>query len=69
MAYDLVTRYRLRLVDSRDSRLAGLGEYELAAAAWTGPRAAFVGFYDPPADPSEAGRDLAARELRLMHDL
>jgi membrane associated rhomboid family serine protease len=61
VAYDLVTRYRLRLVDSRDSRLAGLGDYELATAAWTGPRAAFVGFYEPPPDPAEAGRDLAAR--------
>lgn len=61
-AYDLVTRYRLRLVDQRDSRLAGLDrQYQLAAAAWTGDRSAFVGFYEPPADPVEAGHDLAAR--------
>ncbi|TMB92430.1 MAG: rhomboid family intramembrane serine protease [Chloroflexi bacterium] len=59
---DLVTRYRLRLADSRDSRLAGLGgPYELAAASWTGPRATLVAFYDPPADPAVAGPDLAAR--------
>jgi len=62
LAHDLVTRYRLRLVDSRDSRAATLGaEYELMAAAWTGPRAALVGLYQPPADPAAAGRDLAAR--------
>jgi membrane associated rhomboid family serine protease len=62
IAYDLVTRYRLRLADQRDSRLTGLyGQYELAAAAWTGDRAAFVGFYEPPSDPAEAGHDLAAR--------
>lgn len=61
VAHDLVTRYRLRLADARDARLVGLGEYELAAAAWTGPRAALVAFYRPPLDPAEAGRDLAAR--------
>ena len=62
LAHDLVTRYRLRLVDSRDSRATTLGaEYELMAAAWTGPRAALVGLYQPPADPAAAGRDLAAR--------
>lgn len=62
IAHDLVTRYRLRLADQRDSRLTGLyGQYELAAAAWTGERAAFVGFYAPPADPAEAGHDLALR--------
>jgi len=62
IAHDLVTRYRLRLVDSRDSRVLTLGGgYELMAAAWTGPRAALVGFYRPPPDPADAGRDLAAR--------
>jgi membrane associated rhomboid family serine protease len=62
IAHDLVTRYRLRLVDARDSRLGDLGQsYELAAAMWTGPRAALVAFYEPPPDPAEAGRDLAAR--------
>ncbi|MFN2582038.1 MAG: hypothetical protein ABR498_04775, partial [Candidatus Dormibacteria bacterium] len=62
VAYDLVTRYRMRLADSRDSRLSALGHaYELAAATWTGPRAALVAFYTPPADPETAGRDLAAR--------
>jgi len=62
IAYDLVTRYRLRLVDARDSRLTGLDSpYDLAAAAWTGDRAAFVGFYEPPDDPAQAGHDLAAR--------
>jgi membrane associated rhomboid family serine protease len=62
IAYDLVTRYRLRLVDQRDSRLGQLGgAYELGAASWTGERAAFVGFYDPPHDPAAAGHDLALR--------
>ncbi len=62
LAHDLVTRYRLRLADSRDSRLTGLGSaYELAAASWTGSRAALVAFYDPPGDAAEAGRDLATR--------
>jgi membrane associated rhomboid family serine protease len=61
LAYDLVTRYRLRLADARDARLVGAGQFDLAAAAWTGPRAALVGFYEPPADPSSAGADLAAR--------
>ena len=28
---------------------------------WNGPRAALVGFYEPPADPAAAGPDLAAR--------
>jgi len=62
VSYDLVTRYRLRLADQRDSRLLGLsGDYVLSAAAWTGERAALVAFYDPPSDPHEAGHDLAAR--------
>jgi rhomboid protease GluP len=39
----------------------GGGMYDLGAASWTGPRAAFVGFYTPPADPAAAGHDLAAR--------
>lgn len=63
IALDLVTRLRLRLTDPRDSRLGplGAGMYELGAAAWTGRRAAFVGFYTPPTDPMLAGPDLAAR--------
>lgn len=60
---DLVTRYRLRLTDARDGRLGLLGgdAYLLGAAAWTGRRAAFCGFYRPPADPAEAARDLEQR--------
>jgi membrane associated rhomboid family serine protease len=63
LAIDLVTRYRLRLTDPRDSRLGELGggQYELGAASWTGRRAVFVGFYTPPSDPAVAGPDLAAR--------
>jgi membrane associated rhomboid family serine protease len=62
IALDLVIKYRLRLADSRDSRLVSLGAtYELAAASWTGPRAALVAFYEPPSDPVTAGHDLAAR--------
>jgi membrane associated rhomboid family serine protease len=62
IAMDLVTRYRLRLADQRDGRLGALaGSYVLAAAMWNGPRAALVAFYDPPADPASAGRDLAER--------
>jgi rhomboid protease GluP len=63
VALDLVTRYRLRLTDSRDSRLGLLGgdAYLLGAAAWTGRRAAFVGFYRAPDDPDEAARDLDTR--------
>ena len=63
IALDLVTRFRLRLTDPRDSRLGELGGsgYELGAAAWTGRRAAFVGFYPPSPDPTIAGPDLAAR--------
>ncbi len=62
IALDLVTRYRLRLADQRDGRLGSLlGNYVLAAAMWNGPRAALVAFYEPPADPTAAGRDLAER--------
>lgn len=63
IALDLVTRLRLRLTDPRDSRLGpmGAGMYEMGAASWTGRRATFVGFYTPPADPTMAGPDLAAR--------
>ena len=62
VAYDLVTRYRMRLADSRDSRLTGLqSPYELAVASWTGQRAALVAFYNPSDDPAAAGADLAAR--------
>jgi membrane associated rhomboid family serine protease len=59
---ELVTRYRLRLTDARDARLGELaGAYELGAAAWTGRRAAFVGFYRPPDDPAAAALDLEER--------
>ena len=60
---DLVTRYRLRLTDPRDGRLGALGgnAYVLGAASWTGRRAAFVGFYEPPADADDAARDLEQR--------
>jgi membrane associated rhomboid family serine protease len=63
VALDLVTRFRLRLTDPRDSRLGELGggRYELGAASWTGRRAVFVGFYTPPPDPAVAGPDLAER--------
>jgi membrane associated rhomboid family serine protease len=63
VALELVTRYRLRLTDPRDSRLGELGGglYELGAASWTGRRAVFVAFYTPPLDPAVAGPDLAAR--------
>jgi membrane associated rhomboid family serine protease len=62
IANDLVTRYRLRLADARDGRLGEmLDHYVLAAAMWNGPRAALVAFYQPPADPAQAGPDLAAR--------
>ena len=62
IAYDLVTRYRMRLADGRDSRLASLGsDWELAGVIWNGPRAALVAFYEPPRDEAAAGRDLAMR--------
>ena len=62
VAFDLVTRYRMRLADGRDSRLGTLGAgYELATVIWNGPRAALVAFYEPPADAAAAGRDLAMR--------
>ena len=63
VAFDLVTRYRMRLTDPRDGRLGPLGgdAYLLGAASWTGRRAAFVGFYQPPDDPETAMRDLEQR--------
>lgn len=62
IAMELVTRYRLRLVDQRDSRLGPMaGQYELALAAWTGSRGVLVGFYRPTADPFGASGDLATR--------
>jgi membrane associated rhomboid family serine protease len=64
LAMSLVTKQRLRLTHPSDSRLGLLADkYELGAAAWTGQRAAFVGFYTPPADPAAAGEDLATRCL------
>ncbi len=58
----LVTRFRLRLTDPRDSRLGELtGGYELVAATWTGQRAALVGFFHPPADPTTQVEDLHRR--------
>jgi membrane associated rhomboid family serine protease len=62
IALQLVTRYRLRLVDPRDARLGELsGAYPFGAAAWTGRRAAFVGFYRAREDPAAAARDLEER--------
>ncbi|MGA9114086.1 MAG: hypothetical protein WB802_09865, partial [Candidatus Dormiibacterota bacterium] len=62
VAMGLVTRYRLRLADPRDSRLGDLGpDYDLLAVAWTGPRAALVGFFSPPADPASQVEDLHRR--------
>jgi membrane associated rhomboid family serine protease len=59
---ELVTRYQLRPVDQRDSRLGRIaGQYELAMAAWTGSRGVLVGFYRPTADPFGASGDLATR--------
>ena len=59
---ELVTRYGLRPVDQRDSRLGRIaGQYELAMAAWTGSRGVLVGFYRPTADPFGASGDLATR--------
>ena len=59
---ELVTRYGLRPVDQRDSRLGRIaGQYELAMAAWTGSRGVLVGFYRPTADPLGASGDLATR--------
>jgi membrane associated rhomboid family serine protease len=59
---ELVTRYHLRLTDPRDARLGELGgAYPFGAAAWTGRRAAYVGFYRPPDDPAAATRDLEER--------
>ena len=62
LAQTLVTRYHMRLVDKRDSRIVSLGsDYDLCAAIWTGPRAALVAIYEPPADGPAAGQDLATR--------
>jgi len=62
IALQLVTRHRLRLIDPRDARLAELsGSYPFGAAAWTGRKAAFVGFYRAPEDPAAAARDLEER--------
>jgi membrane associated rhomboid family serine protease len=59
---ELVTRYQLRPVDQRDSRLGRIsGQYDLAMAAWTGSRGVLVGFYRPTADPLGASGDLATR--------
>src|SRR5260370_39531807 len=57
---DLVTRYRLRLTDTRNGRLGPLGgdAYVLGAAAWPGRRAALVRLYQPPAVPQPAVRQL-----------
>ncbi|MGD0834430.1 MAG: rhomboid family intramembrane serine protease [Candidatus Dormibacteria bacterium] len=62
VAMQLVTRYRLRLADSRDPRLGELGpDYELAAVGWTGARSALVAFFRPPADPAAQVADLHRR--------
>lgn len=62
VALSLVTRYRLRLCDPRDSRLGELAsDYDLAAAAWTGSRSALVGFFRPPTDPAAQLADLHRR--------
>jgi membrane associated rhomboid family serine protease len=67
IALELVTRYHLRLTDPRDARLGELGAaYPFGAAAWTGRRAAFVGFYRPPDDPAEAARDLEERRAAAL---
>ncbi len=59
---ELVTRYRLRLADQRDSRLGALaGQYELTLAAWTGDRGVLVALYRPPADDVTGSEDLATR--------
>jgi membrane associated rhomboid family serine protease len=65
---ELVTRYHLRLTDQRDARLGELGgSYAFGAAAWTGKRAAFVGFYRPPEDPGAAALDLEQRRAAALH--
>lgn len=60
---DLVTQRGMRLVDPRDGRLGPFTHrFVLAAAAWTGPRAALVAFVEPLAPGAlsamaeEAGR-------------
>lgn len=62
VAFDLVTRYRLRLADARDIRLGELaGLCELNLAAMTGDRAAFVGFFEAPGDGPAANAELDRR--------
>lgn len=62
VALSLVTRYRLRLCDPRDSRLGELAsDYDLATAAWTGTRSALVGFFRPPTDSGAQLADLHRR--------
>jgi rhomboid protease GluP len=62
VALRLVTRYRLRLADPRDSRLGELGsDYDLLAVSWTGSRSALVGFFQPPDDPAAQPADLHRR--------
>jgi rhomboid protease GluP len=62
VALGLVTRYRLRLADPRDSRLGELGsDYALVTVAWTGARSALVGFFQPPDDPAAQVEDLHRR--------
>ncbi|MEA2618319.1 MAG: hypothetical protein QOE72_4102 [Chloroflexota bacterium] len=64
---ELVTRYHLRLTDPRDARLGELGgAYPFGAATWTGRRAAYVGFYQPPDDPAAAARDLEERRQAAL---
>jgi membrane associated rhomboid family serine protease len=59
---ELVTRYGLRPVDQRDSRLGSLaGQYELAMAGWNGARGVLVAFFRPAADPLGTSADLATR--------
>ena len=58
----LVTRYRLRLADPRDSRLGEMvSDYELLAASWTGARSALVAFFTPLDDPAAQVADLHRR--------
>lgn len=62
IALDLVTKYRLRLCDNDDSRLGSLAnDYQLALAMWTGPRAVFIGFYEPPTGSIAATADAQRR--------
>ncbi len=64
---ELVTRYHLRLTDPRDARLGDLaGAFPFGAAAWTGRRAVYVGFYRPPDDPAAAAQDLEQRAAAAL---